>query len=255
MKENASVEGVVDEIYEAIQATPRRQRRLYSSTFWSKFGFKTRTLERIEQVSAALRDKSLLVDVGEQVFGKEEPKTWVIISYVELPPTPSDDWFTSMAHHEFESEREVESFFVLPLLEKLEYVEDDIALAHPVKTREGTKRITAQVDCAVFNGLPHAKENTLLIVEEKWAAREQWDDAVGQARSYALWLRPAYYVVTDGYAVRVYWCQVEDASDKVVLELRREELGARWNELCIVLARKQVVARKQARRKAALTGN
>ena len=41
---------VVEEMFQSVLATPKRQRRLRSKTFWETFGFKMRTRERVEQV-------------------------------------------------------------------------------------------------------------------------------------------------------------------------------------------------------------
>ena len=84
---------VIEEIYLSIMATPKRQRRLRSSTFWDKFGFKVRTKERVEQVKETLRRRTIVVNLEDAVFGTEDKDEWVILSYVEpeLPPTSASD--------------------------------------------------------------------------------------------------------------------------------------------------------------------
>src|SRR5919112_130132 len=62
---------VVEEIFESILATPKRQRRLLSKTFWGKFGFERRTKERVEEVQEALRQRNLFLSLSDEEFGTE----------------------------------------------------------------------------------------------------------------------------------------------------------------------------------------
>ena len=57
-----------------------------------------------------------------------------------------------MAHREFDSEREVEYYFVVPLLEQLGYAEDDFAIGYPVQMYEGVKKVNKEADFALLNG-------------------------------------------------------------------------------------------------------
>ena len=64
---------------------------------------------------------------------------WIILTLVEPPalpamappeapaqavPTPPDSWFKLLGDRKFESEKEVEFYFVMPILEQLGYTED-----------------------------------------------------------------------------------------------------------------------------------
>lgn len=203
MTKQNSVQDVVEEMFQSVLATPKRERRLLSKTFWNSFGFKARTKDRVTQVGEALRQHSLLVNLDENVFGSEDRDTWIILTYVEPPQPPAvnkskhtaqktlipqDEWFELIANREFESEREVEYYFVIPLLEKLGYIEDDLAVGFPVQMYEGVKRVNKEADFVLFNGRSRAKEDALLVVEAKKANRILTDDASGQARAYAMWL-------------------------------------------------------------------
>jgi hypothetical protein len=112
MAKHASIQDVVEEMFQSVLATPKRQRRLRSKTFWDNFGFKLRTKDRVSQVKDALRQHGLLVNGDEDVFGTEDKDEWVILTYVEPPrpaavlqeelptteiPTPGDDWFQLIA--------------------------------------------------------------------------------------------------------------------------------------------------------------
>ena len=201
MAKPPSVSDVVEDIFQSILATPKQQRRLRSSTFWDKFGFKRRTEDRIQQVKEALRQRNIVLNVGLDVgdsafddttFGTESKHEWLVLSHVvDVPkpiivppqpiPTPSDSWFDLMARRVYESEREVEYYFVVPLLEQLGYEEDDLAIGFPVQMYEGTRKVNKEADFVLFNGLSRTKEDALLVVEAKRTAKIMTEDAVGQA--------------------------------------------------------------------------
>jgi hypothetical protein len=64
-----------------------------------------------------------------------------------------------MKQREFETEREVEYYFVVPLLEQLGYEEDDFAIGYPVQMYEGVRKVNKEADFILFNGLSRSKED------------------------------------------------------------------------------------------------
>ena len=58
---------------------------------------------------------------------------------------------------------------------------------------------------------------------------------MGQVRSYAFWIKPAYYVTTDGDFLTVYNYQGGAVPDVKVLEVKRPELRERFDEIYAVL--------------------
>lgn len=122
MAKQVSIPDVAEEMFQSVLATPKRQRRLRSSTFWAKFKVKKRTQGLIEQVKDAISQRGLILNLDDSVFGTEDKDEWVILTYVEpqvnikneeeydtkellLPPNA---WFVTMEQRVFESEREVE---------------------------------------------------------------------------------------------------------------------------------------------------
>ena len=83
MAKNLPVADVVEEILQSILATPKRQRRLKSSTFWNMFGFERRTKERVEQVREALQTRAVIMNNDDSNFGAEAKDEWIILSYIE----------------------------------------------------------------------------------------------------------------------------------------------------------------------------
>ena len=69
-----------------------------------------------------------------------------------------------------------------------------------------------------------------MLVECKRPGRPL-DPAAGQVRSYALWVRPAYYVITNAESIGVWDYQGSIAPDLKVLEVRQADLADRFDEL------------------------
>jgi hypothetical protein len=57
----------------------------------------------------------------------------------------------------------------------------------------------------------------------------------GQARSYAFWVKPAYYVITDGDALAVWNYQGGAVPDVQVIEVKRADLRDRFDDLYSIL--------------------
>jgi hypothetical protein len=70
MSNDPGIDDVIDEILQSVLASPQRQRRLYSRTFWGKFGFKARSKARIDSVQKALDQRGLLINRSQEEFGK-----------------------------------------------------------------------------------------------------------------------------------------------------------------------------------------
>ena len=72
MAKQPPIQDVVEEMFQSILATPKRQRKLRSKTFWDKFGFSKRTKDRVSQVKEAFRQRGLLLNLDDESFGTED---------------------------------------------------------------------------------------------------------------------------------------------------------------------------------------
>jgi hypothetical protein len=247
-----TVESVAMEIRDSIVGTPRQQRRLRSKTFWDKFRFSYRSKERIAQVQEALQSLGIVWSVDGDALGSESKDAWIVLSTAApaKPPSstpgsrtipfPADAWFEQIGTREYESEREVEYYFILPLLMELGYEEKDFAVGIPVPMWEGVNRVTKEADIVVFNGPGRSPDNALFIVEAKAASRPLTDDSVGQARSYAIWLSTPYYLVTNS----LYRGAL--GADVLLARCDRHALREHWKILYQHLSREAVLAVKEA---------
>lgn len=264
MTRNPAVADAAEDILQSVLATPKRQRRLLSKTFWNKFGMERRNKDRVAEVKEALRQRYLILNLTDEAFGTEAKSEWIILTYVEPPtasvgpqpegsdaevPVPPDSWFETLQNRVFESEREVEYYFIVPLLEKLGYEEDDLAIGYPVQMYEGVKKVNKEADFVVFNGSSRSKEDALLIVEAKKTTRTLTEDAVGQARAYAMWLIAPYYIVTNANEVQVHLFQSALQPDIKLMSFRRGDLRQHWATLYKTINKAAVIEHKQKLRK------
>lgn len=246
---------IMNDLAESVRMSSRGRRWLRSTTFWDLFDYKQRTQTRIDRIQKGFEQRRIVLTVSDpgRSFG-DERKTDRIILTLEVLPTPDlqcldesnlppDDWFSKMESKVFDSEKEVEFFFVSPLLEQLGYDENDFVLGHPVRMSLGGRRVTAQADCVVVEG--ENRENKLVVIEAKNFGKRLDYDTINQAKSYAMWLPTPYYVVTNGVDIRVYQNQGPQAPEVPRLAFERSQLRHNWPELHGLLNRSAVVEYKR----------
>jgi hypothetical protein len=87
-----------------------------------------------------------------------------------------------------------------------------------------------------FAGDAHDLEagQPLVLVECK-APGKKPGTGTGQAKSYAYWIKPAYYVITDGDALTVWNYQGGAVPDVQVMEVKRAGLRDRFDDLYSLL--------------------
>src|SRR5690606_9920454 len=114
MLKKTVIDETAEDFFQSILATPNRQRKLLSKTFWDRFGVKVRTAKTVENIGNALSQRSIVTSIKprkSQVYsevillGKEHAHDWIILTYAPTPtprvlpgnvPTPTDAWFSTM---------------------------------------------------------------------------------------------------------------------------------------------------------------
>lgn len=243
------------EMCQSVMQTTKKQRRLKSSTFWGLFHVKARQARVIERITNVLDSQGLTIAVRSGApLGEEQDTDWIILTAKlptlprqasKIPPEwPSSEWFEMMQTRCFESEREIEAYFVSPLLDALGYEYEDIAIGYPVVMFKGVQRTTTEADFVVFNGTIRARDNALLVVEAKKSDKGVSTDHIGQARSYAQELFPACYVVSNGQQVVVFQFNGLLIPDERVMDFDRSELHDRWTDLYNYASKTATIQRK-----------
>jgi len=245
------------EIYQSVEQSNEKQKRLKSSTFWRLFDVKSRQKTVISRIVQLLEAQGLKISVRSgEPLGEERDDDWVVLTLrlsqpkstrsqvasVELPPI---EWLEMMTSRSFESEREVEAFFISLLLEKLGYRYDDIVIGYPVKLFKGVQKTTTEADFAIFKGPDRDEKNVLLVIEAKKSEKGITVDHISQAKSYAQALLPACYIVTNGQEIKVYQFNGMLAPDDCVMNFDRTDLKEKWPELYGYISKEATLKRKE----------
>ncbi len=245
------------EIYQSVEQSNEKQKRLKSSTFWRLFDVKARHQKVVDRIAQLLETQGLKVSVKSgEPLGQEKDDDWVVLTLrlpqpanvpppVSLTQWPSPEWFGMIQARSFESEREVEAFFISPLLDELGYEYDDIVIGYPVKMFKGVQKTTTEADFVIFKGSGRDEKDALLVIEAKKSDKGISVEHISQAKSYAQELLPAYYIVTNGQQVKVYQFNGMLAPDDCVMDFDRMELKEKWQELYGYISKEATLKRKE----------
>ncbi|MGB9886775.1 MAG: type I restriction enzyme HsdR N-terminal domain-containing protein [Moorellales bacterium] len=245
---------VIEEIKGAIESTPKRAKRILCKTLLKECGFQHKTRERAEMLMKAFAEAKITVTPSLVDCGRDD---WITLSLidpqvpVEMPEAEmeaavaeldveNDPWFDEILTKNFDSEREVEIRFILPLLERLGYTEDDRADGYSVEIYEGVRKAVKEADFVLFDGRNRSKDNALMVIEAK-AMGKKLADYVGQARTYAIWLGTPYYLVTNGDEIRVFLYRSPIESDVEVFTGNRRDLKSSFRNLYNLVSKRAIV--------------
>ena len=151
------------------------------------------------------------------------------------------------------TEREVEIHFASPLFQHgLHYREDQEAAGFGIQVPLGSSRPQrVEADLLYFADERHNLDHgePLVIVECKRLIKgeKELKLAAGQVRSYALWVLPAYYVITDAKMVSVWDYQGAIAPDIEVLRVGQDELAEGFDDLYARLNPKAAATARQSK--------
>lgn len=258
MNDNKKEAEVILEMYQSVIQSKTKQKRLKSSTFWNLFRIKSRQKAVIERIVYLVAEQGLDLKVKSGApFGEEEKNDWLILTQKILPEPekpfnksspiicPDDRWFELITTRKFESEREVETYFIVPLLEKLGYHYDDTCIGYSLEMFKGVKKTKAEADFVLFKGPGREKIDILLVVEAKNNNKGINIDHIGQARSYARELLPSSYIISNGEEIIVYQFNGSLIPDERVMEFNRIHLKDSWEELYMYVNKKATSQRKK----------
>jgi hypothetical protein len=157
-------------------------KRMKARTLLSYFGYAKRSEENAQRITEGLAENQIYINPSIMKIGnnwelslndrislshkKEEDKTSVP---VVLPEHWNDDgWFDGVHQKQLRNEREVETKFIIPLLYKLGYSENDRYDAMKFGAFHGSKPTTLETDFSLFDyDNPEIGNQVLLVVEAK----------------------------------------------------------------------------------------
>lgn len=207
-----------------VEKATSRTKRLKLRTLLGKFGYSKRSDSNTAEITQHLTDVQLTFQPPIVRFGEHwdiDLEDWIYLSsqpqdtaetIPSIPPPPSwnaDGWFEKMTKLEFRTEKEVEIKFIVPLLTRLGYNDDDRFDGMPVPAAHGSRSTTLVIDFAVFNNdLESLRNQPLLTVEAKREDRlkkqQELVNAHNQAKSYSLWTQCDFFMVTDSRTIQAF---------------------------------------------------
>jgi hypothetical protein len=246
-------EDVAASIQRSIEVSPKGSRRARCHSLRSLFGFQTWTAQRKELVAQLLENRGIHAQpsVTEALL-----HDWIVLSLPVMPPPddskadprPSEEWFDHLMSVHLDSEREVEMYFASPLFHGLGYDSEHEAAGFRFDMWEGVTRRRVEADLVYFQDERHSLADGIpLVIVEAKATDQPPDAGTGQVRSYAFWLKPAYYVTTNGDVIVAYNYQGGAVPDVKVLDVKRSELRERFDEIYRVLNPAAAKAARQAK--------
>ncbi len=251
--------GLEEELFEAsilalkdlITTAPKQIRRMRLRSLLGKFAFKARTVDRLQRLTKAFLEVGILT---QPALSDCDRDAWIVLSVLqpasqhEQELDSMDPWFDEIAKKEFATEKEVEIRFIVPLLERLGYTEDDRADGFPIEIIVGSKRTVAEADFVLFDGRNRSMDNALLVIEAKRTTKRV-KDHVSQARSYAMFMGTPYYMVTNGDDIWVFCYQSPLEADHQVFSGQRKTLRDSFQELFEIIGKPHAAAKNIERRK------
>ncbi|HPB38890.1 MAG TPA: type I restriction enzyme HsdR N-terminal domain-containing protein [Syntrophorhabdus sp.] len=253
---NLDAEAVAAALRADVDLAPSGAKRLKLRTLLAKFGYTKRTDSNTGEITRLLSEVGLSLNPPIIRFGVTWEITqddWIILSNdvpnVPLPDSlPStwnaDGWFDRIVNLELRTEKEVEIKFIVPLLARLGYGDDDRYDGMPVPAAYGSRPTTLVIDFALFNSTESSLRNQpLLTVEAKREGRlvkqRELESAHNQAKSYCLWAQCDYFMITDSRTIQAFHIargQLGELAPLFVCE--RNDLTNKFGELYALVSKK-----------------
>lgn len=255
MKDDRAVSSLLADI----ERSAAGARRLRLRTLLAKFGYAKRSDGNTAEITRLLNEAGVALNPPIVRLGESweiTPDDWIHLSTrdstklasksaVPTPPLESkaDAWFKRIAGMELRTEKEVEIKFIVPLLARLGYTDDDRYDGMPVPAAHGSRDTTLVIDFALFNAECDPLHNQpLLTVEAKRESRlsrpRELASAHNQAKSYCLWTQCDFFMVTDGRTILAYRVGRGRFGDlSPLFGCDRDELAERFADLYAAVSR------------------
>lgn len=225
MQSRDRLSSVVSGLRADIARSARGAKRLKLRTLLGKFGYTKRSDSNTAEITRLLSEAGLAMNPPIVRFGDSWEITqedWIYLSVPDVeedsttdpgstvPRTwNSDGWFDRIAGMELRTEKEVEIKFIVPLLARLGYTDDDRYDGMPVPAAHGSRDTTLVIDFALFNASMESLRNQPLLTveakrENRLAKQKELVSAHNQAKSYCLWTQCDFFMVTDSRTVQAY---------------------------------------------------
>jgi hypothetical protein len=237
----------------------RKSKRIKVRTLLKHFDFEKRTEDNATRITELLAKRNVLLNPSIMKFGdtwqlklddrvylsertEEIREAKVETEKIKIYDYQSDNWFDEVQKKQFRTEKEVENKFILPLLQRLGFSDDDRYDGMIVNAAHGSKATKLEVDFALFNSENENLEGqTLLVVEAKKEDRlykqVELDKAQKQVKSYAIWLSCHFGLVTDSRSIQIIDLFPSIKGMKVIFDCKRENLKENFHQIYKIISK------------------
>lgn len=249
-----TIEEIADDLaFLALNNNHGKPKQLKVKTLLSNFGYKKRTEDCALKITKLLAERNVILSpsimklsnswslkLDDRVYllkrtndaNKAENSSEINLIY----DYKNDSWFNDILAKEFLTEKEVENKFIIPLLNRLGYEEDDRYDGMPIKANNGSRSMTLEVDFGLKDTKNKNIENqTLLIVEAKKEGKlsksTDLENAKNQLKSYAFWSSCNFGLLTDSKLIQVIGFSQSNIGMEIIFECTREELKNNFTNL------------------------
>jgi hypothetical protein len=251
MKNNSPTE-IADKLADEV-LTNGKPKRIKVRTLLGHFNYEKRTEDNSTKITGLLADRNILLNPSIMKFGdtwqlKLDDRVYLLerkeefrieeaqTKASEIYDYNSDTWFDEVLTKQFRTEKEVENKFIIPLLKRLGFTDDDRYDGMIVNAAHGSKQTILEVDFALFNSDNENLEGQPLLVaeakkEDRLYKQVELDKAQKQVKSYAVWLSCHFGLVTDSKTIQVIDLFPSIKGMKVIFDCKRDELKDRFYEL------------------------
>ncbi len=236
-----------------------KSKQLKVKTLLGYFDYKKRTEDSALKITELMAERNVLLNPSIMKFGdtwnlklddrvnllerpREIQETQNHKENFEIYDYQHDVWFEEIKTKQFLTEKEVENKFIIPLLKRLGFDEDDRYDGMPVKASNGSRKTVLEIDFALFNSKNiNLINQTLLIVEAKKENRldktVELENAQNQIKSYAFWASCSFGLLTDSKIIQVIGTSKLNIGMEVIFNCSREELKEKFIELHNLIAK------------------
>ncbi|RZK27191.1 MAG: restriction endonuclease subunit R [Flavobacterium sp.] len=240
-------ENLSAEISNAVKA-----KRMKVKTLLKHFNYEKRSEESATRITDLLAERGVVIQPSIMKMGDEwklklDDQVYLLankeLSIDDLMDAKvisldnnRNQWFAKLPGRNFRNEKEVESKFLIPLLNYLGYTEDDRFDGMPVSGAEGSKKTKLFIDFALFNNSDEAlNEQVLLIAEAKChMLLDKTNDlstAMKQATSYALHSSCSFGIITDAKLIKVMRFSFKKEHREPIFECSIDDLQEKFDTL------------------------
>jgi hypothetical protein len=202
-----------------------KSKRIKVRTLLKYFDYEKRTEDNSTKITELLSENNILLNpsimkIGEIWKLKLDDRVYLTprvetareevepIKNILIYDWKSDKWFDEVIIKVFRTEKEVENKFIIPLLQRLNFNENDRYDGMLLSAAHGSKQTTLEVDFALFNSENENLENQPLLIaeakkEDRLYKQVELDKAQKQVKSYAVWLSCHFGLVTDSKLIQI----------------------------------------------------